>query len=430
MDSQSEKLFKRDKNIEERLISKFLSGIMNFPYNFEILDEPKKIWISNKSSTYKNNGYYYNPRLGTIWNTPVVVITPKNSLKDWLSCEYGNEFIVKDLSNRGLGVSEKNLHYYQGMNGVTSNYLTEMFGYKIYPSKFRPDFKFDYNEEQSQFLFKLNEFVKDISKGIFKNSYVSADPHCGKEIEVHYLVDRYKQKDTEKVQKILQEKYPQIKFLFKKSKEDNENIMDLQWSDSDPKNWDKERKDIEKKRNEEFRISSFNNFELEAIEKFGDIYDYYDDKFIDLKTPTKVHCRKHNLDFDVIPSEHLKGKRCPKDIESSGENMVRVFLESKKIPYLQYHKMTGCFSEKNGRCYLLTFDFYLPSKNLVIEYDGGQHFGPVSIFGGEESYKRTVMLDAIKNEFCRDNRIKMLRIPYTKTTEEAHDMMKKILRIK
>jgi hypothetical protein len=40
------------------------------------------------------------------------------------------------------------------------------------------------------------------------------------------------------------------------------------------------------------------------------------------------------------------------------------------------------------------------------------------------------MLDAIKNEFCRDNRIKMLRIPYTKTTEEAQEMMKKMLGIK
>jgi very-short-patch-repair endonuclease len=429
MNTQSEKSFKRDKNIEERLVNKFLSGIMNFPFEFEILDEPKKIWISNKSSEYNNNGFYYNPRLGTIWTTPIVVITPKSSIDEWLSCEFSDEFLVNDLSNRGFGVSEKNLHYFQGMNGVTSNYLREMFAHKIYPSRFNPDFKFDYNEEQSQFLFKLNEYVKNISKGIFINSYVSADPHCGKKININYIVSRFKQQEINKVKEILQQKYPKIEFSFLRSKQDSENIMDLKWSDTDPKNWDKERKEVERKRNEEFRISSFNNFESNAIEKFGDIYNYNLDKFVDLKTPTKVHCKKHNLDFDVVPFEHLKGKRCPKDIESSGENMVRVFLESKKIPYLQYHKMKGCFSEKNGRCYLLTFDFYVPSKNIVIEYDGGQHFGPVSIFGGEESYQRTIMLDAIKNEFCKDNKIKMLRIPYTKTTEEAHEMMRKFLGI-
>jgi very-short-patch-repair endonuclease len=370
-------------------------------------------------------------------------VTPRNSSDEKKLFEVKiNVYVVTDLSKRGLAISEKNLPNYKGMNGVTSSHLAEKFNffidrfmlkstlnYKISPSELYPDFKFDYNQEQSQFLFKLNEYIKTISKGIFINSYVSADPHCGKIIKINYIVDKSKQKDVDKIKRILQQKYPRIEFSFLRSKQDSENIMDLKWSDLDPKNWDKERKEVERKRNEEFRISNFNNFESDAIEKFGDIYTYYLDKFVDLKTPTKVHCRKHNLDFDVIPSEHLKGKRCPKDIESSGENMVRVFLESKGISYLQYHKMKGCFSEKNGRCYLLTFDFYVPSKNLIIEYDGGQHFGPVSIFGGEESYKRTIMLDAIKNEFCKDNNIKMLRIPYTKTTEEAHQMLKKELGI-
>ena len=33
-------------------------------------------------------------------------------------------------------------------------------------------------------------------------------------------------------------------------------------------------------------------------------------------------------------------------------------------------ELKGCFSEINGRCILLTFDFYLPELNVVIEYDG------------------------------------------------------------
>jgi hypothetical protein len=123
--------------------------------------------------------------------------------------------------------------------------------------------------------------------------------------------------------------------------------------------------------------------------------------------------------------EQIKGIK--PDSESSGERMVRLFLEDNKVKFKQYHKIKGCVSEKNGKCYLLTFDFFIPSKNLVIEYDGGQHFAPVSKFGGQESFERTVMLDEIKNQFCIDNNIKMLRIPYTKKTAEVHQMLNKEL---
>jgi very-short-patch-repair endonuclease len=123
--------------------------------------------------------------------------------------------------------------------------------------------------------------------------------------------------------------------------------------------------------------------------------------------------------------EQIKGIK--PDSESSGEKIVRIFLEDNKIKFKQYHKMKGCFSEKNGKCYLLTFDFFIPSKNLVIEYDGGQHFAPVSKFGGQETFERTVMLDGIKNKFCEDNGIKMLRIPYTKKKNEVYQILKKAL---
>ncbi len=58
------------------------------------------------------------------------------------------------------------------------------------------------------------------------------------------------------------------------------------------------------------------------------------------------------------------------------------------------------------------YDFYIPSENIVIEVDGQQHYvgwghDPISL---RESKKR----DAIKNQFCIDNFIKILRIKYDK----------------
>lgn len=62
------------------------------------------------------------------------------------------------------------------------------------------------------------------------------------------------------------------------------------------------------------------------------------------------------------------------------------------------------------------FDFYLPQYNLFIEYDGEQHFYPVS-FGADEfttqkNFELIQKRDKIKDEYCNENGINLLRIPY------------------
>jgi hypothetical protein len=157
----------------------------------------------------------------------------------------------------------------------------------------------------------------------------------------------------------------------------------------------------------------FNFFVEQSKNSFGDSYEYDINKFNDLDNLAEVFCKQHQRWFEVFPKEHINGKRCPFDNESKGETMVRVYLEKNNIPFKQFHKLKGCFSEINGRCILLTFDFYLPEQNAVIEYDGEQHYKPVERFGGEPTYQRQVILDNIKNVFCSKSGIKMIRIPYT-----------------
>lgn len=55
---------------------------------------------------------------------------------------------------------------------------------------------------------------------------------------------------------------------------------------------------------------------------------------------------------------------------------------------------------------------------MVIEYDGRQHFQGYDYFGGEEAYKIRHRHDLIKNKYCEDNNINLLRIPYTVTGED------------
>ena len=63
----------------------------------------------------------------------------------------------------------------------------------------------------------------------------------------------------------------------------------------------------------------------------------------------------------------------------------------------------------------LKFDFYIQSKNLLIEYDGIQHFKPIEFWGGIEGLRKQQQNDEIKNQYCKVNNICLLRLPYTLT---------------
>ena len=78
----------------------------------------------------------------------------------------------------------------------------------------------------------------------------------------------------------------------------------------------------------------------------------------------------------------------------------------------------------------LRFDFYLPEKDIFIEFDGEQHFKP-SMFGGKESgeekLQRTVINDKIKNEYCEKNKIKLIRIKYDEDLQNKLEEIKEMI---
>lgn len=54
---------------------------------------------------------------------------------------------------------------------------------------------------------------------------------------------------------------------------------------------------------------------------------------------------------------------------------------------------------------------------MCIEYDGEQHFKSIKWFGGDEALKNVKIRDNIKNKFCQDNNIKLIRISYMDDVE-------------
>ena len=103
-------------------------------------------------------------------------------------------------------------------------------------------------------------------------------------------------------------------------------------------------------------------------------------------------------------SHNINKCRCCASVESSGEAKIREYLENHDIQYIHEKRFSDCVDKRS-----LPFDYYLQDYNAIIEYDGEQHFYPVY---GEENFAITKLHDEIKNKYCKDNQISLLRIPY------------------
>lgn len=91
---------------------------------------------------------------------------------------------------------------------------------------------------------------------------------------------------------------------------------------------------------------------------------------------------------------------------SKGEQAIKKHLETMDKQFKQEIKFTNCKD-----IHSLPFDFYVENK-FIIEYDGIQHFKPVSLFGGQIAFEKRQQHDIIKTNYCRKNDIPLLRISY------------------
>jgi hypothetical protein len=105
--------------------------------------------------------------------------------------------------------------------------------------------------------------------------------------------------------------------------------------------------------------------------------------------------------------------------KSKGELFISKLLKSHNILFTQQATFDSCrFKNTNA---LAKFDFYINNKYLV-EFDGEQHYR--GWYGQEDSLTMIQERDTYKNQWCKDNNIPLIRIPYTKlNTLTIEDLM-------
>ena len=156
-----------------------------------------------------------------------------------------------------------------------------------------------------------------------------------------------------------------------------------------------------------FKKRSFEDV-IEAAKKIhGDKYTYDPSTFKNMHTPMEIICPDHG-EFWQAPSTHIHGKAgCPACRESKGERAIRLWLTKHKVKYEAQKSFPGCANVKP-----LHFDFYLPDYNMCIEFDGLQHFIEDDFYTKVNKLDYIQHCDSIKTDYCKNNNIRLLRIPY------------------
>jgi predicted Zn-ribbon and HTH transcriptional regulator len=138
---------------------------------------------------------------------------------------------------------------------------------------------------------------------------------------------------------------------------------------------------------------------------------------------------KHDIEecgyeYSVRPLHFLEGTRCPKCKASKGEKIIHNWLKDKNIEFENEFVIEKC---KNIN--YLPFDFKIETDDdfILLEYDGIQHYQPIDYFGGIERFKKQKENDEIKNIFCNENNIKLIRIPYWEKENIEKILEEKIL---
>lgn len=150
-------------------------------------------------------------------------------------------------------------------------------------------------------------------------------------------------------------------------------------------------------------------------------YTYENAIYSGMRNNIQIECPKHGT-FIQTAQNHLNGTGCPMCRESKGEREISKFLDNHRIEYVREKIYDDC-----RRARPLPFDFYLPEYDVIIEYDGIQHFIPIEYFGGEQSLTYIQENDLIKSEYCERNNITLMRIRYD---EDILEILTKGIQIK
>ncbi len=150
------------------------------------------------------------------------------------------------------------------------------------------------------------------------------------------------------------------------------------------------------------------DFVIKARKIHGDKYDYSRSYYINVNTKVEIICPEHGSFWQEPIGHYYQKNGCPGCKTSKGEKAIKNILCSNNINFIEQYAFKNCINPITNR--KLPFDFFLPNHNICIEFDGEQHYQPIKHFGGEIKFNELVIRDLIKDQYCSQNNIKLVRV--------------------
>ena len=135
----------------------------------------------------------------------------------------------------------------------------------------------------------------------------------------------------------------------------------------------------------------------------------------------KTQCGNCGYIWFPYPDTLLNGGACPRcNKKSKGERKIENYLINNNIDYIAQKTFEGLNGVGNRS---LSYDFYLPKYNLLIEYQGEFHDGSVpDDFQPVERKEQQFEHDKRKREYAKNNNIDLLEIWY-KDFDNVEDIL-------
>lgn len=152
-------------------------------------------------------------------------------------------------------------------------------------------------------------------------------------------------------------------------------------------------------------------FKREVYNLVGDGYTFLD-PYIDSGTKLRIKHNKCGNIYEVRPSDFFShNSRCPYCNSPKGETIISKILDTLNVNY----EAQKTFNDLKD-VQLLSYDFYIPSQNILIEYQGMQHYQAIDYFGGESKFRYQQKHDKMKSDYAESNNYNLITVPYTEDT--------------
>ena len=119
----------------------------------------------------------------------------------------------------------------------------------------------------------------------------------------------------------------------------------------------------------------------------------------------KCECECGN--YCEISASHLTERHGTQScgcVQSKGEAKIKQILEKNNISYTSQFSISSCIFPDNS----------ISANKYIIEYDGNVHYYSNGYgWNNEDNLTKVKNHDIIKNEWCKNNNIPLIRIPYT-----------------